>query len=664
MHFLNSLRLQSKVILIISIPMVVLLFFMLWQLHSTYNLLRRNEDLAHQIEVSKYLSALVHEMQKERGMSAGFLSSDGVQFADKLPKQRQNTNARLAALKKFLESVSDLDSHYLQAVQKGLDLLEQLPQKRSAMEAKNKKALVNDTVAYFTKGIDLFLNTVLESIKIIPNSTISNAVMGYISFLYAKEMSGLERATANRIFIANTPDNPQYAHFIALIAKQEVFYKYFLSFGDVQSIALFKRLSNDPSFKEVEEMRQTLMQKYLVGGFGVDPTMWFSTITKKINALKQVEDGISDHITKLAKSEIAKETHQFTLLAVLEMVIILATSILALLMMRYIAQRLQKVNKTLKNIVDNKTLTDKISIAANDEIGFMARSVNIFIEYMRDTLQCIFQQVQNNTDISKSLSTISMGLDSNSKQIKEISQNNTDLSHSSRQVLDESLAMSLSTKELLEGVLSNVEDTKTAVSAINEHVQCNMANEENSVAQMQALSTEAQSIRSVLDTITDIAKQTNLLALNAAIEAARAGEQGRGFAVVADGVRALAERTQKSITESETIITTILKSIDKINEERQSSLELMHALTKHASGMQEHVNHLADVIANVVDQSLVNLNNISRINKHTTGILENGDKIALCVQDLLKINDSMQTSSHKLNHQTNDLNDFLSVFKV
>ncbi len=202
------MRLQSKVILIISIPMVVLLFFMLWQLHSTYNLLRRNEDLAHQIEVSKYLSALVHEMQKERGMSAGFLSSDGVQFADKLPKQRQNTNARLAALKKFLESVSDLDSHYLQAVQKGLDLLEQLSQKRSAMEAKNKKALVNDTVAYFTKGIDLFLNTVLESIKIIPNSTISNAVMGYISFLYAKEMSGLERATANRIFIANTPDNP------------------------------------------------------------------------------------------------------------------------------------------------------------------------------------------------------------------------------------------------------------------------------------------------------------------------------------------------------------------------------------------------------------------------------------------------------------------------
>ncbi|WP_158654136.1 hypothetical protein, partial [Helicobacter ailurogastricus] len=60
----------------------------------------------------------------------------------------------------------------------------------------------------------------------------------------------------------------------------------------------------------------------------------------------------------------------------------------------------------------------------------------------------------------------------------------------------------------------------------------------------------------------------------------------------------------------------------------------------------------------------VNLNNIHKINEHTTDILENGDKIATCVQDLLKINDSMQKSSHELNEQTLDLNDFLSAFKI
>lgn len=645
--------------------MIALVCFMFWQLHNTYSVLAHNEDLASQIEVSKHLSLLVHEMQKERGMSAGFLSSGGVQFTRELQEQRRRTDAKLAHLKRFLDSALGLDPAYMQVLQKGLDFLAKLPQIRSAMESQDKRALVDSTVTYFTQSIAMFLNTVLESIKIIPNSQISHAVMGYISFLYAKEMSGLERATVNQILSANTPADPkQYAHFIALIAKEEVFEKYFLSFGDAQSVALFHQVGRNPSFRDVEGMRQILMRKYLVGSFGIKPVVWFDTITKKIDWLKQVEDSISAHITKLTKAQIAKNTHYFVFLLICEVLLILVTVVLSFVVVRNISQRLHRVNKTLEHIIDNKTFTDQISIVSNDEIGSMSRSVNVFIEYMRDTLQRIFKQVQDNTAISESLSAISTDLDANSKHIEQISHDNTDLSHSSRQILDESVAVSTSTKELLEGVLKNVSETKAAVAVIDEHVQCNMANEENNVRQMQSLSTEAQNIQSILDAITDIAAQTNLLALNAAIEAARAGEHGRGFTVVADEVRALAERTQKNITESTSIVKHILESIAKINKERKDNLCLMQTLAQRSSGMQNHVNHLSAAIVSVVDQSLVNLNNIHKINEHTTSILENGDKIALCVQDLLKINGAMQKSSHELNQQTIDLNGFLSVFKV
>jgi len=338
----KELSLKTKFLIPILSLITILFFLGSIILIFNYKKIVALNELKEKILVSNAIADTLHSLQKERGLSSGFVSNTNNEYKIELISQRNITNNEIQKLSSILEKISS-DKFQKET----LNILQKLKKLNSLRDEVDSFSLSSSILIQKYTELNTELLSIITNISVSSHiPIITKNIMAYSNFLYLKEHVGIQRALGVIILSDKKSDQSTRIHFISLMAIQKHNEAIFLLYAADDFKSYYEEIRKMDFFCKVSDLENVIIEKN-TSKASLSSKYWYVQISKKLDALDKLSKYIKIDTTAKIDQKLNDSKRVYIITIVL---LLLSLGVFILMLIAFF--RLAKEERRLRIVMD------------------------------------------------------------------------------------------------------------------------------------------------------------------------------------------------------------------------------------------------------------------------------------------------------------------------
>jgi methyl-accepting chemotaxis protein len=379
-YFKNA-KLAASIFAVCVVPLAVVIYLCAMAILTNLEVSGRVGKASTFISAVPEVADLITALQTERGLSVGFVRSQGATFAAERKVQIATSDKALQA---FTSAVADGRLHALGAMSETAAMSAEQELRAIAKTRSDAEALSIDPAelgARYTGAIEKLIELIDTAYYASSDGRMKSELETYLSLLRGIEKAGQERAQGAALLAERTIPVAGLVKLEDSISAQAVLFEQYRRLADDELRAAWGKAATDTAFTSFEELRGKLTY---AAGTGLPPGVraedWFGAATARIDRLYDLADTALSHLLGVTQN-LLDEANNAMLFASLQGAIATVLSLgVALAASLSVSGSVRKITNAMTAIADSKFDTEVPFTERTNELGAMAKAVEVFRE--------------------------------------------------------------------------------------------------------------------------------------------------------------------------------------------------------------------------------------------------------------------------------------------